>query len=491
MLIIITKMLSQVLLNRKIRRNRTEGIAFKIITSSFNYPVLRRIFINKIKKSVYKHLVIKNGSSIKEVQIKKYQFVSSLLDSIDRALQEGFITAEVAEKSFKTLGKNFINSKEIILIHKNFCKKYGKNPPLFVVLAPTQKCNLACTGCYASARFNAPTLSYRVIDKIFQEIHDEWGSRFVTITGGEPLIYNDQGKTMFDLWKKYNDIYFLFYTNGTLITKEVAKKLAELGNVTPAISIEGYEKETDDRRGSGVYRRILESIKNLKEAGVAFGVSITATSKNFDLLIDDKFYDFVFEELGAIYMWMFQLMPIGQACDMRNCMINPEQRIRLYRKWEYLLKEKKYPIADFWNSGVLSDGCIAYGRKGGYLYIDWNGNIMPCVFVPYFEDNVIQLYNQGKKLTDALFSGLFINGRKWQEDYGYKKRRADNWLMPCSIRDHFSNFKKNIITKKTKPEDNFAEDALKSEDYEKALDEFDKELEEKSLPIWKKDYLGE
>jgi len=288
-------------------------------------------------------------------------------------------------------------------------------------------------------------------------------------------------------------MYFLFYTNGTLITKDVAKRLAELGNVTPAISIEGYEKETDERRGAGVYKRILESMKNLREVGVPFGVSITATSMNFDILMEDKFYDFAFKELGAIYMWMFQLMPIGQACDMRDCMINPEQRIKLYRKWEYLLKEKKYPIADFWNSGVLSNGCIAYGRDGGHLYIDWNGNIMPCVFVPFFEDNIIKLYNQGKKLTDSLFSELFINGRKWQEDYGYgySRRNPDNWLMPCSIRDHFSNFKKNIVTKKTKPEDKFAGEALKSGDYERALNEFDKKLEDKSLPIWKEEYLGE
>jgi MoaA/NifB/PqqE/SkfB family radical SAM enzyme len=38
-------------------------------------------------------------------------------------------------------------------------------------------------------------------------------------------------------------MYFLFFTNGTLITKEVAEKLAQLGNVTPAISVEGFEKE--------------------------------------------------------------------------------------------------------------------------------------------------------------------------------------------------------------------------------------------------------
>ncbi|MDD5192966.1 MAG: radical SAM/SPASM domain-containing protein [Candidatus Nanoarchaeia archaeon] len=482
-------MQSEILLNKENKKNLKEEAGFKIITTCLNYPLLRKLFFDKVKKSFYEYLVLKNPfGSPREVQIKKYRFINSLLDSVDRTLKKGFISPEVAKKAFKTLGKNLIHSEELMSTCNEFKKKYGDMPPAFIVLGPTQKCNLTCKGCYASSKYNAPTLPYDIIDKIAGEIHDEWGSRFMTITGGEPLMYNSNGKTLFDLWEKYNDMFFLFYTNGTLITEEVAKKLAKLGNVTPAISIEGYEKETDERRGKGVYEKMLNSVKNLKKAGVPFGISVTATSKNFDILKDDKFYDFVFNELGAVYMWMFQLMPIGQACDMRNCMINPEQRIELYNKWVHLLEEKKYCIADFWNSGVLTDGCIAFGRRSGYLYIDWNGNITPCTFVPFFEDNIIQLYNEGKKLTDSLFSELFVNGRKWQKDYGFLKHDPDNWLMPCAIRDHFINFKKNIVTKKTKPEDKFAKYALTSKDYEKVLKKFDKELSDKSLPIWKEKY---
>ena len=160
------------------------------------------------------------------------------------------------------------------------------------------------------------------------------------------------------------------------------------------------------------------------------------------------------------------------------------------------MKEKKYCVADFWNSGVLSDGCIAYGRSGGYLYVDWNGNIMPCVFVPYYEDNIKELYKQNKKLADALFSDLFKKGREWQIKYGYDpnhefKSKPKNWLMPCSIRDHWKNFRENIISKTTKSQDEFAKQALESEEYNKTLEEFDKELSEKTEPIWRKEYLLE
>jgi hypothetical protein len=206
--------------------------------------------------------------------------------------------------------------------------------------------------------------------------------------------------------------------------------------------------------------------------------------------MDEKFYDFVFQELGATYMWMFQLMPIGKAKDAKENMITPVQRLKLYRKWEHLIQDKKYCIADFWNSAVLSNGCVAYGRHDGYLYIDWNGNIMPCVFVPFYEDNILDLHSKGKKVADSLFSDLFVRGRRWQMEYGLKNtKKPDNWLMPCSIRDHWHNFKTNILSEKSKPEDEHAKEALKSKEYSKTLEEFDKELSGLTLPIWKKEYL--
>jgi MoaA/NifB/PqqE/SkfB family radical SAM enzyme len=279
----------------------------------------------------------------------------------------------------------------------------------------------------------------------------------------------------------------LVYTNGTCINTKSAERIAKLGNVTPAISVEGMEEETDGRRGKGVFKKVHEAFENLKEVGVPFGISVTATSKNTDLLLTDEFYDYYFENQGATYMWQFQLMPIGRAKDAKELMVQPQQRLKLYNKWKDCLVNKKYPIADFWNSGVLSDGCIAYARKGGYLYIDWNGNIMPCVFVPYYVDNIIDVFNKGGKLADAFDSEFFKNGRKWQKEYGLNNmKKPCNWLMPCSIRDHYENFVDNIVTPDVKPEDKDAEIAIKSTEYRKMMAEFDSELKNLTETVWGK-----
>jgi len=100
------------------------------------------------------------------------------------------------------------------------------------------------------------------------------------------------------------------------------------------------------------------------------------------------------------------------------------------------------------------------------------------------------LHKKGKKLADALFSDLFVNGRKWQEEYGLNhKKSPDNWLMPCSIRDNWKNFRKNILSKKAKPEDEHAKTLLTSKEYDKFLTEFDEKLEKITKPIWEKEFL--
>jgi hypothetical protein len=175
---------------------------------------------------------------------------------------------------------------------------------------------------------------------------------------------------------------------------------------------------------------------------------------------------------------------------VKELMITPDQRVKLYKQWVHLLEEKHYPIADFWNSSSLSSGCIAYGRWNGYFYIDWNGNVMPCVFVPYSVDNIKDLYSQGKNLEDALQSKMFKNGRKWQKDYGFENPdHQKNILMPCSIRDHYENFKHNILTPDAKGEDEEANAVLLDPEYEKMMIEFDDKLQKLTERIFQKKYL--
>ena len=291
-------------------------------------PPLMKTFMNKL----HKEIVENEKENLKHVQEKKYQWLVSTLECALRNIDKGYISRDVLKKMMKVFVKNALMKDPAKIEEAR--KKYGTIPG-FIVLSPTSSCNLKCVGCYAAVpgtKFN--TLSYDVVDHIVDDCYSKFYQRFMTISGGEPFLYKDDGKTLFDIWEKYDQMFFLVYTNGFFITKEVAERLAKLGNVTVAISVEGMEKETDERRGKGAFKKVMEAFQNLRDAGVPFGISVTTTNKNVDILLTDEFYDFYFKKQGVTYMWQFQIMPVGHGRRAMELTISPEQRLKLYRKWE-------------------------------------------------------------------------------------------------------------------------------------------------------------
>ena len=386
---------------------------------------LRRMAVNRIDRMIYRNLLEREGTpALPREKLQKYQYLTAILHTVSRNLDKGYIKPAVTRRMINvfTTGDKLITSREGRINHvkEAYRGKYGMYPPLFGVISPTKACNLQCTGCYATSdKTSRAQLEFDVTRRIIRDTHDLFNSRFCTISGGEPFMYKSQGKTILDIFEEFDDMFFLVYTNATLIDEKVAARLAKLGNVTPCISVEGFEKQTDERRGKGVHNKIVRAMKALQHEGVPYGISITATSHNIEVLLKEDFYDYYFLELGITYLFQFQMMPVGRGKEVIDLMITPQQRVDLFHLWKKLLGERKYPVADFWNSAALTDGCLAYGRWHGYFYVNWHGNVMPCVFVPFYEDNVHDLYNRGLSLADALHSEFFKRGRKWQAEHGF------------------------------------------------------------------------
>ncbi len=307
----------------------------------------------------------------------------------------------------------------------------------------------------------------------------------VTISGGEPLLYKSQGKDIFDCLATAHMDYHLMYTNGVLIDRDAAKRMADLGNVTPAISVEGWEKETNARRGKGVYDKILRAMDNLRAEGVPFGISLTAMRHNAELLMSDDFLDFWFDQQGAIYAWMFQYMPIGRGITIEDMITSDQRRWMLDRLLKILYDDGRFVI-DFWNGGPLSEGCIAAGRQGGYFYLDWNGDITPCVFFPYAAANIKDLYAEGKDLSAVMDTGLFRGIRDWQEEYYGKKdgTKPQNLFMPCPMRDHHDVAHTCALEHEARPTGPEAAVALQDQDYLDGMRRYGEELQVKLAPYW-------
>ena len=354
----------------------------------------RRWAVRKGEQQLHQKYVVDNEDHLPaRIQEIRCKALGNLLHAVERAFDEGRIAPGVR----RALIGNFIGGLVIGESERQrpFREAHGYAPPTFLTVSPTRRCNLQCKGCYAaSSAGNDSTLSYSTFSRILSDKVEEWGSRFTVISGGEPLLYRSEGKDLLDVVGEHRDQYFMMYTNATLIDRQTARRMADLGNVTPAISVEGRGKETDERRGAGVFRRIEQAMDHLLAAGVPFGVSVTATRENAATLLDDRFIDYYFSGHGAIYGWLFQYMPIGRSFTV-DLMVTPEQRRRMLEKEMRLIFKRDLFLLDFWNGGPLSLGCLSAGRSGGYFYIDWNGNIAPCVFFPYTLANIEDLYRGG------------------------------------------------------------------------------------------------
>lgn len=288
--------------------------------------------------------------------------------------------------------------------------------PKLLVISPTYACNLNCVGCYAGLYGRKYQLSKEEVWSLIRQAN-ELGIYFFIITGGEPFVWPHLMETL----KEFNDSYFQIYTNGTLITKEVAQKLAELGNATPAISVEGFETDTDWRRGRGVFSKISEAWKNLREAGVIFGASVTATRLNHDTIVKEEFWNFL-KENGVAYSWIFQFMPVGMNPSM-DLVPTPEQRYERFFVLDKLRLGGDFAfVADFWNHGFLTHGCLAAGSK--YLHINAKGYAEPCVFQQFAVDSIRE-----KSLLEILKSPFFT---------AYKRMipYSNNLFRPCPIIDN-------------------------------------------------------
>jgi MoaA/NifB/PqqE/SkfB family radical SAM enzyme len=461
--------------------------AFKgFVHTATRSSTIRKVALKKAVGELYKKLILEESDiyPLKEQQDKFYMG-SALLHSVDRAM-----SYDISPQCRNALA-NIVIGKMLsggdAETKEKFKSEYGYNPPNFLTISPTKTCNLRCKGCYASSGKSTERLEFDVFERIIRETRELWGSHFTVISGGEPLLYEG----LLDTVEKHKDTLFLMYTNGTLIDRDIAERFAELGNITPAISVEGFESETDARRGKGVYKRIRRAMNNLKDAGVPFGLSITATKQNVDIITSDEFYDFYFEnEPRAIYGWIFHYMPIGRSYSF-ELMPTPEQRLHMWEENRKIVRERKIFIADFWNDGAVSDGCISAGRTGGYFYINWNGDCAPCVFAPYAAHNINRVYENGGNLNTALNSEFFKAIRKWQDEYAYEqpKEKKGNLLRPCAIRDHYGMYHELLERHSPHPIDEDAQDALNDEEYRKKLTAYGEKIEELTNDIWEKEYL--
>ncbi len=364
---------------------------------------------NNIKKEldVVKITALKPGNNW-------YRYIVSIWNTIDLSVIKKFFINFVVYSNIE--GK----TKRLEVAEQNHC-----NVPWAILLDPTASCNLKCIGCWASEYDTKTSMTFETLDSIVRQ-GKEMGTFMYIFTGGEPLVRKGD---VIKLCEKHNDCQFMAFTNGTLIDAAFAEEMLRVKNFIPAISLEGFEEDTDARRGKGTFQSIMRAMKVLREKKLPFGASCCYTRQNTQVIGSEPFFDFLLEQ-GCLFTWLFTYMPVGVDA-VPELMVTAEQREFMYHQVREFRETKPIFTMDFWNDGEYVDGCIAGGRC--YLHINANGDIEPCAFIHYSDTNIHE-----NTLLDAYKAPLF---------QAYKKNQPfnTNLLRPCPLLDNPDRLEKMVV----------------------------------------------
>lgn len=299
---------------------------------------------------------------------------------------------------------------------KKMEQKHHMQIPWVILFDPTSACNLHCIGCWAAEYGHTLNLTYDEMDSIVTQ-GKALGVHAYVMTGGEPMV---RKKDIIKLANKHNDCGFMIFTNGTLVDQKFCDDMKKSNNIILAMSIEGFEKATDDRRGEGVFDKVMATMDLLHKNGLIYGTSICYTRANIDSVTSDAFLDFLISK-GVVFSWYFHYMPVGNDASA-DLIPTAKQREYMYHRIREIRNYtggKQIFLMDFQNDGEFVGGCIAGGKN--YCHINPAGDVEPCVFIHYSSANI-----HDKSLEECLKQPLF---KEYQANMPFN----EDLLRPCPM----------------------------------------------------------
>ena len=287
-----------------------------------------------------------------------------------------FLFRAVSEVSWRLLykaawlwcGKSFFALRAF----KKRCKQGIQFPP-FLFFSLTNRCNLHCRGCWIETPQHETAtdeLSAESIDKIIRIAQKE-SVYFYTMLGGEPFLALE---TLWNTIENHSEAYFQIITNGHFFDEPTVRQIKRFGNISPLVSIDGFEKENDERRGRGTFAKAVEGCRELQRQKILYGVATTVTSANFASVLSDEYINH-FVKLGAMYLWFYVYRPVG-TYPMPEWSVKPEMLLELRRRLLRLRKTSPIILIDtYWDEKGYA---VCPASKGMAFVIGPKGSIEPC-----------------------------------------------------------------------------------------------------------------
>ncbi len=244
----------------------------------------------------------------------------------------------------------------------------AKNIPVYAQFELTYRCNLKCLHCYTDQGLQRKELSTQEVEHIIDQLA-ELGALYLVFTGGEIFTRRDWYELA--VYARQKGFALRFFTNGTLITPEIAQKIYDLKPLLVETSLYGLLPETHDKitKIPGSFDSTIEAIKRLLNLGVKVLVKTMVMKENITEIMEMKK---LVEDIGAGFRADPVLMPKsdGSPAPIGHRITNDDlywYYKNIDSKWEIQKPDPSKPIC---NAGK------------GVMLINPFGEVFPCVRVP-------------------------------------------------------------------------------------------------------------
>jgi len=304
--------------------------------------------------------------------------------------------------------------------------KIGENSRV-LELVYNNACNFSCQHCSTRAPMGDNTDQLMPLSKV-ASLADEADSLGIfewNMHGGELLI---QPERLFDLIKaiKPERFYVFLTSNGYLLTRDIANRLAEAGVNRVSVSIDSFDPAVHDKfRGvKGAYEHAMKALSYVKEAGMDPFMNITVG--HFNAFSDDleNLCKYSYEKGYTTFINI--AIPSGSWQGNLDVIVDEKDRARL------LELRKKYGNVkrDLWNpfdkTNEKSLGCQTMSK----LYVTPTGDVFPCSFMHIKIGNVYE-----QSLKDIV-------------DYGYSIKHFRNHSELCLAGEDVNFIQKYMVKDK-------------------------------------------
>lgn len=311
-----------------------------------------------------------------------------------------------SEKEKELLYKSMILNCEVDerkIIEKNYLD-YINNNELFLIILPTEQCNLRCIYCYEKFTKGSMTIDLqKSVISFLEKKLENYKALYISWFGGEPLLAIDviesMSKEIIALCKEKNVTYYAgITTNGTLLNEKNFKLLLNARVYDYQITLDGCQETHDNQRvdmsGEGTFSKIYNNLLIMKSFKDNFGV-ILRTNIGVETEISvNSYIDKIYMDFGNDTRFKLHLVAIADLTGELKSTIDLCDTSHLFPFYNYA--RSKGIDFNYYKSLYKPGGMICYAANPNSFVIGSDGNIYKCTVAFEEEVNNVGKLENGK-----------------------------------------------------------------------------------------------